>query len=147
MMKLADGDDNTDLLIAQSNERSEALEQQETERPLAKLQENLDKIIEEEESHPSNNNKEFENEEHNLLSDDDTELTTLGQALVRIHNEFYIEVENSTSKLPDIKDIMNSMKQFVFQNCVFLLSGILPIVIIHQLPMLFVRILVLLKYV
>ncbi|OWB57809.1 hypothetical protein B5S28_g3780 [[Candida] boidinii] len=127
MMKLADGDDNTDLLIAQSNERSEALEQQETERPLAKLQENLDKIIEEEESHPSNNNKEFENEEHNLLSDDDTELTTLGQALVRIHNEFYIEVENSTSKLPDIKDIMNSMKQFVFQNCVFLLSGILPI--------------------
>ncbi|GME67234.1 unnamed protein product [[Candida] boidinii] len=127
MMKLADGDDNTDLLIAQSNERSEALEQQETERPLAKLQENLDKIIEEEESDPSNINKEFENEEHNLLSDDDTELITLGQALVRIHNEFYIEVENSTSNLPDIKDIMNSMKQFVFQNCVFLLSGILPI--------------------
>ncbi|GMG41872.1 unnamed protein product [Ambrosiozyma monospora] len=131
MMELTDGGDaNPGLLAAQANERTTALEQQEAERPLAKLQENLERIIEEEES----NNEELQNTEkinppretHNLLNDDDNELEYLGQALFRIHNEFYYRVEQSEKNLPDVKDIMNSMKQLVFREFVFLISGVFP---------------------
>ncbi|KAH3685803.1 hypothetical protein WICPIJ_003224, partial [Wickerhamomyces pijperi] len=44
MMELGDGEDNTELLAAQETERTTVLEQQLQDRPLAKLQENLDKI-------------------------------------------------------------------------------------------------------
>lgn len=131
----------TEIVIEdQEKVRSSTLEQQEHDRPLAKLQKNLDKIIElEEGEEPTDvtNSSGKENklstskehrksivEPHNLLSDDDNELETLGQALYRIHNEFYFEVEES--KKPDVKDIMTLMKSLVFKDCVFLLSGILP---------------------
>ncbi|KAH3671620.1 hypothetical protein OGAPHI_000323 [Ogataea philodendri] len=123
MMELGDGEDNTELLAAQETERTTVLEQQLQDRPLAKLQENLDKIIEEDDVKEHSPTK----EEHNLLSDDDNELETLGQALVRIHNEFFFEVEKSSKNLPDVKDIMTSMKQLVFDGFVFLLSGVLPL--------------------
>ncbi|ODV87349.1 hypothetical protein CANARDRAFT_26752 [[Candida] arabinofermentans NRRL YB-2248] len=131
MMELGEGDDNTELLAAQESERTTTLEQQLHERPLAKLQENLEKIIEEEETKSSDSSSRSskvpeEKEAHNLLCDDDTELETLGQALLRIHNEFYFEVERSEKHLPDVKDIMTSMKSLVFREYVFLLSGILP---------------------
>ncbi|KAG7725973.1 hypothetical protein KL948_004708 [Ogataea haglerorum] len=123
MMELNEGEQNKELLAAQETERSTVLEQQLQNRPLAKLQENLERIIEEDvvKDRPQ------VREEHNLLCDDDNELETLGQALVRIHNEFYFEVEKSSKALPDVKDIMTSMKQLVFQGYVFLLSGVLPL--------------------
>lgn len=131
----------TEIVIEdQEKVRSSTLEQQEHDRPLAQLQKNLDKIIEQEESDEvttvtgssgkeNNLNAKKEHrksivEPHNLLSDDDTELETLGQALYRIHNEFYYEV--GEKKQPDVKDIMTQMKSLVFKDCVFLLSGILP---------------------
>lgn len=139
----------------QEKVRSNKLEQQEHDRPLAQLQKNLDKIIEQQEegefqdeepkkeeakdSLKENANNQAHNkhiiEPHNLLSDDDKELETLGQALFRIHNEYYYEIDKNglsnandfnLKNLPDVKSIMNTMKSLVFQNCTFLLSGILP---------------------
>jgi RNA polymerase II subunit A-like phosphatase len=161
LIQLNDNTDNANLLAVQENERSSALEQQEHDRPLARLQENLDRIIEEEEDEKaiSENENENENENevenkdenskgekpnnipkhitehkesHNLLYDDDKELEYLGQALVRIHNEFYFEFEkmnqeHSKKAVLDVKDIMTEMKSLVFQDCVFLLSGVLPL--------------------
>lgn len=133
--------DDTSLLAVQESERSTALEHQEHDRPLAKLQENLDKIIEKEEEANSSDNDSIHSstresnspvevkEPHNLLYDDDKELTYLGQALVRIHNEFYFEIEKvkDTTEIIDVKDIMIDMKSLVFKGCVILLSGILPL--------------------
>lgn len=132
LIALSDGGDNSDLLAVQESERTNALAQQETERPLAKLQENLDKIIEKEEEEETEDNTNIQTKEtHNLLNDDDNELEFLGQALVRVHNEFYFEIEKITqdheNKLPDVKDIMIEMKSIVFEGCVFLLSGVLPL--------------------
>lgn len=148
LVELSYAGDNSNLLAVQESERTNALEQQEHDRPLAKLQENLDKIIEEEEEEAAidfdggaNKAKsqaaEYKSlveskESHNLLFDDDRELEYLGQALVRIHNEFYFEMEkanqeNDKSAIPDVKDIMTEMKSIVFQGCVFLLSGVLPL--------------------
>lgn len=147
---LAELNDNEDgqLLAVQESERTSTLEHQEHDRPLAKLQENLDKIIEEGEEEsaildseegPSKagRHKETSNiiemkEAHNLLYDDDRELEWLGQALVRIHNNFYFEIEQwdrsaGTASAPDVKDIMTEMKSIVFKGCVFLLSGVLPL--------------------
>lgn len=133
--------DDTGLFAVQEIERSTTLEHQEHDRPLAKLQENLDKIIEKEtevsSSDPESSKSSIREsnspaevkETHNLLYDDDKELTFLGQALVRIHNEYYFETENLKDKntIIDVKDIMNEMKSIVFNGCVILLSGILPL--------------------
>ena len=148
LVELSFAGDNSNILAVQENERTNALEQQEHDRPLAKLQENLDKIIEEGEDEAAigfdNKVQKAEKldmkyksiveskEAHNLLYDDDKELIYLGQALVRIHNEFYFELEkfrqeNGQGALPDVKDIMTEMKSIVFKGCVFLLSGVLPL--------------------
>ncbi|QPG73539.1 hypothetical protein FOA43_000850 [Brettanomyces nanus] len=130
MVELGEGE----LLAMQANERSSALEQQQQERPLAKMQQNLEKIIEEEETKNSSVRESpilgmDGKEPHNLLYDDDNELEMLGQALMRIHNEFYFEVEreDQTQHAPDVEDIMTSMKSLVFRGFVFLLSGVLPL--------------------
>lgn len=143
LIELNNGEDNNTLLAVQETERTNTLEQQEHDRPLAKLQQNLEKIIEQEEvdivteKKLSNNGKKsdsegkLEKETHNLLYDDDRELEYLGQALVRIHNEYYFEIEQNEKEHkksnPDVKDIMIEMKSIVFQNCVFLLSSVLPL--------------------
>ncbi|QOU21555.1 hypothetical protein BRETT_001279 [Brettanomyces bruxellensis] len=136
MVELGEGEDNGELLAMQANERSTALEQQQQERPLAKLQQNLEKILQEEETKDSSESSSVpsvattdERESHNLLCDDDTELQTLGKALTKIHDKFYLEKERdvASAEVPDVKDIMNTMKSVVFQGCVFLLSGILPL--------------------
>ncbi|AOA62841.1 Carboxy-terminal domain (CTD) phosphatase [Komagataella phaffii CBS 7435] len=110
-------DANGKTLREQSTEHNLEIEQQQSERPLAKLQENLEKIVQTESDHES----------ANLLFDDDNELETLEQALIRIHNEFYFEYDDSKVGNPDVKDILNSMKQLVFKEYTFLLSGILPL--------------------
>lgn len=163
LIELGAGEDNSTLLAVQENERTNVLEQQEHDRPLAKLQQNLDKIIEEEEEGAAittdknlkinkvnkiyDNNKNDSNkdenekskkrimefkESHNLLYDDDKELEYLGLALIRIHNEFYFEVDEAKQQhnkklMPDVKNIMKEMKSLVFDGCVFLLSGVLPL--------------------
>lgn len=147
LIELTDTPEDPNLLIVQETERTNALEQQEHDRPLKRLQENLDKIIEEEsgnittEGNPTFTSKKTDfamkhkvedRETHNLLYDDDKELQYLSQALTRIHNEFYFEFKSEPGQeklrsLPDVKDIMIEMKSFVFKDCIFLLSGILPL--------------------
>lgn len=140
LVELNEADDGG-LFAVQEIERSTTLEHQAHDRPLAKLQENLDKIIEKETEVASSDSESTKSstresdgpaevkETHNLLYDDDKELTYLGQALVRIHNEYYFEIENLKDKntIIDVKDIMNEMKSIVFKGCVILLSGILPL--------------------
>lgn len=138
ILEIGGGEDNTDLLAAQSSKRNASLEQQQHDRPLAKLQDDLDKIIEKESRNGTPKHEENDTngsllpldtdlEKRNLLYDEDTELHSLGQALVRVHNEFYYEFENQSTGPPDVKDIMTQMKQFVFTDLTFLFSGILPI--------------------
>jgi RNA polymerase II subunit A-like phosphatase len=141
LAELSNAPENSNLLVVQETERTKSLKQQESERPLAKLQENLDKIIEQEEEESAivekkkatekgTSERRESRETHNLLYDDDNELEYLGQALVRIHNEFYFEVEKANNKKNlhlDVKNIMTEMKSIVFENCVFLLSGVLPL--------------------
>ncbi|ODV94162.1 hypothetical protein PACTADRAFT_44864 [Pachysolen tannophilus NRRL Y-2460] len=142
ILALGGGEDNADLLAVQSSERSASLEQQQHERPLAKLQHDLDRILDSKEStvstnssssggvsaHNNNNtSNSSDDNSRNLLYDDDTELESLLQALVRVHNEFYFEFEAHKNQPPDVKDIMTEMKKFVFNECVFLFSGILPL--------------------
>lgn len=119
ILELGGGEDNANLLAEQTSKRSASLEQQQHDRPLAKLQHDLEQKIE----HPVESQP--REDEANLLCDDDNELESLGQALVRIHNEFYFEYEGK--KNPDVKDIMKSMKRLVFQEYTFLFSGILPL--------------------
>ncbi|CDK24929.1 unnamed protein product [Kuraishia capsulata CBS 1993] len=130
IMAIAHEAQDSVLLVAQATERTASLEQQEQDRPLAKLQHDLDKIIKDEEDSDSENGAtEKENAPimHNLLSDDDTELETLGQALFRVHNEYFYEIEKNNGVEPRVENIMDGMRDLVFKEYTFLFSGILPL--------------------
>lgn len=154
LLEMGGGEDNTELLNAQSHERSASLEAQQLERPLAKLQKNLEEMErqEEEKENEEQKTKEIERvnsfgngpvsgqQEHtpsqhhrHILTDDDDELFNLDRALRKVHSEFYEEYDNDLFsrddliKNPDIKDVMSKLKRQVFKGCVFLFSGVLPL--------------------
>lgn len=119
IIELAGGEGNRDLLIEQSISRNHSIEQQMVERPLAKLQHDLELLHktgengEKDESEEKKSEKEIsleskekditpeandvahksseslDDEDENLLYDDDTELYSLKKALVNIHGEYY----------------------------------------------------------
>lgn len=109
---------NDELLAARSSEREASLEAQKEERPLAKLQKNLDKLVEK---------KGLER----LLYDDDHELIGLQKGLLKIHEVFYNQYEEykegDRKELPDIKYILPNLKQQVFQGFTFVFSGLFPL--------------------
>ncbi len=107
---------NAELMAARSSEREASLEQQKSERPLAKLQKNLDKLAEVKENHGM----------ERLLYDDDDELVGLEQALVDIHQEFYETLEQKKIH-PDIQVLLPRMKQKVFEGLTFVFSGLFPV--------------------
>ncbi|GMM35271.1 protein serine/threonine phosphatase [Saccharomycopsis crataegensis] len=130
----------------QNSQRAEYLKALETERPLAKLQQSLDKKLEEAEAlgdkQPfeaieksnasvtdstaiSKNDGSVSN--HTLLSDDDTELQTLGEALLKINERFYDEYERDQLHPPDIKQIMPEMKGQVLGDTFIVFSGVIPL--------------------
>lgn len=103
------------LLKIQSAKREEYLKKLETERPLAKLQETLDRKLED-------SGKKVE---HTLLSDDDEELPYLTKILLDVNARFY---ELHDSGLPaDIKDLMPEMKKKVLGRTCLVFTGMFPI--------------------
>jgi len=107
---------NAELMSARSSEREASLEQQKADRPLAKLQRNLDKLADVKE------NKGLER----LLYDDDDELVGLEKALDDIHEEFY-QILEQKHEHPDIQTLLPRMKQKVFGGLTFVFSGLFPL--------------------
>lgn len=125
-----DEESNKSLLIEQLITRNEAIEHQQHERPLAKLQHNLDRIIHHEGHDSPTPELANEDEEENLLYDDDTELSSLQTALQTIHLQYYSDYR-MYSKLeaprPDLTSIIPKLKRTCLTGIVVLFSGILPL--------------------
>lgn len=125
IVELGGGENNQNLLLEQLLTRSQSLEQQQHDRPLAKLQHNLDKIIHDHTPEPE------EDDTENLLYDDDTELVSLQTALETIHSEYYEEYgryeQESQKPRPDLTDIIPRLKSTRLSGVVVLFSGILPL--------------------
>lgn len=133
ILELGGGENNQNLLLEQLINRSQSLEQQQHDRPLAKLQHNLDKIIHDEHNTPlPEANGKVEEEEENLLYDDDTELISLETALEKIHSEYYeeykkYEANRGSIPRPDLTTIIPKLKSTRLSEVVVLFSGILPL--------------------
>ncbi|KAG2734175.1 hypothetical protein G9P44_002181 [Scheffersomyces stipitis] len=142
ILELGGGEGNTDLLIEQSITRNQSIEQQQSERPLAKLQHDLEKMHHHEQDGHSRSNSpdgtsadeeedDDDDEDDNLLYDDDNELTALNKVLINIHNQYYkILGENilkNSSLKPDLTKIIPYMKSQTLEGITVLFSGIIPL--------------------
>ncbi|KAI5952584.1 fcp1 [Candida jiufengensis] len=133
ILELGGGEGNTDLLLEQSITRNQSIEQQQHDRPLAKLQHDLEQLHEHKSdlnnktSTTENEESEYEEgeEEDNLLFDDDTELNSLNKVLNNIHTEYYKEY-TKTNK-PDLTNIIPYMKSQCLKGITILFSGIIPL--------------------
>ncbi|CCH46356.1 RNA polymerase II subunit A C-terminal domain phosphatase [Wickerhamomyces ciferrii] len=105
-----------ELAAARSSEREASLEQQKSERPMEKLQKNLDKLSEAKNKHGIDR----------LLYDDDDELVGLEKALNEIHETFYSILKKNQTH-PDVKEILPQKKHEVFGGFNFVFSGLFPI--------------------
>lgn len=101
LAKMGGGDDHA-LLEEQSAEQEKFLEKQITERPLAHMQEQLEKeasdeekVEAEEEAQNGAPEKPHPHHRHNLLKDDDVELMYLEQHLSRLHKAFYDQYDGA----------------------------------------------------
>lgn len=101
LVRMGGGDDQAKRL-EQTAEQEKSLEKQLTERPLLQMQEKLDKEDLEEElnGEPGAENNgdvtpEHPHHRHNLLKDDDDELTYLVQHLSQVHRAFYDEYDSA----------------------------------------------------
>lgn len=137
ILALGGGEDNANLLMEQSITRNHNLEQQQHDRPLAKLQHNLDKMIHDHESDSrhsspeSSDKEEEEEEEDNLLFDDDNELIALNKALIKIHAQYYKYFEQYQKRQitirPDLSTIIPQLKSKCLDGITILFSGILQL--------------------
>ncbi|ODV63149.1 protein serine/threonine phosphatase ASCRUDRAFT_31434 [Ascoidea rubescens DSM 1968] len=119
-------------------ERSLSLEVQQNERPLERLQEDLQNLTNSQniENNDQQNpiEKEIQEKEINgikeeirLLYDDDTELESLEKILIKIYNTYYDELKIlQPNAFNDIENIIPTMRNEVFKGCYFLFSGIFP---------------------
>lgn len=109
-------------LAEQELTRSASIEQQQHDRPLAKLQHNLEKLH----SHPESTDALEESEDDdNLLQDDDTELYSLNKVLLDIHTEYY-KIKDLEER-PDLTLIIPRLKSKCLQGVTVLFSGIIPV--------------------
>ncbi|KAI5959149.1 fcp1 [Candida pseudojiufengensis] len=148
ILELGGGEDNTNLLLEQSITRNQSIEQQQHDRPLAKLQHDLDQLHEhklENNTNKSSTNgsgsgsssssssssdsedSEFDEdlEDDNLLYDDDNELILLNKVLDNIHKEYYLQY--SKLNKPNLTKIIPYMKSQVLKGITILFSGIIPL--------------------
>ncbi|WPK26270.1 hypothetical protein PUMCH_003619 [Australozyma saopauloensis] len=132
ILLLGGGENNQDLLVEQLKIRSKMVEQQQHDRPLAKLQHDLDKVThsDHEGALSDSDGKEDEENDH-LLYDDDKELVYLETALEKFHTEYYrllgLFNKNQTLERPDLTHIIPRLKKQCLQGLVVLFSGILPL--------------------
>lgn len=101
LVRMGGGDDQAKRL-EQTAEQEKSLEKQLKERPLLQMQEKLDKEDLEEElngepgaENNSDVSPEHPHHRHNLLKDDDNELTYLVQHLSQVHKAFYDEYDSA----------------------------------------------------
>ncbi|CAD1811162.1 FCP1-like phosphatase, phosphatase domain protein [Candida parapsilosis] len=132
IIELGGGEGNTDLLLEQSITRNQSIEQQQHDRPLAKLQHDLEQLQEKSDGEKSSHSEDGEDEEEeNLLYDDDNELTSLMKVLDNVHEEYYNLYDDTKAKLhsikPDLTKIIPRMKSQCLQGVTILFSGIIPL--------------------
>lgn len=132
IIELGGGEGNTDLLLEQSITRNQSIEQQQHDRPLAKLQHDLEQLQEKSDGEKSSHSEDGEDEEEeNLLYDDDNELTSLMKVLDNVHEEYYNLYDDKKAKLhsikPDLTKIIPRMKSQCLQGVTILFSGIIPL--------------------
>lgn len=127
MVHLGGGENNESLLVEQQKIRSKLVEQQQHDRPLAKLQEDLDKTVHSDHESSLSDSDDKEDDEH-LLSDDDKELSYLETALSRCHSEYYKQYDehknNQISIRPDLASIIPKLKVGSLTGLVVLFSGV-----------------------
>lgn len=132
IIELGGGEGNTDLLLEQSITPNQSIEQQQHDRPLAKLQHDLEQLQEKSDGEKSSHSEDGEDEEEeNLLYDDDNELTSLMKVLDNVHEEYYNLYDDTKAKLhsikPDLTKIIPRMKSQCLQGVTILFSGIIPL--------------------
>ena len=115
---------NDSLLVKQKN-RSKLVELQKNDRPLAKLQRDLDRATHSDhEGSPASDG----NDDSNILSEDDHELKYLESALARCHGEYYRLYDAYRSQpgleRPDLTHIIPKLKRECLQGIVILFSGV-----------------------
>lgn len=120
ILEMGGGEGNTELLLEQKITRNQSIEQQQHDRPLAKLQHDLDKLHSE-----SGGEDEDEDDDDNLLYDDDNELYLLNKALERIHSVYYEELAKNNK--PDLTQIIPALKSKALSDVVVLFSGFIPL--------------------
>ncbi|RLV94985.1 RNA polymerase II subunit A C-terminal domain phosphatase [Spathaspora sp. JA1] len=145
IIELGGGEDNANLLLEQSISRNQSIEQQQHDRPLAKLQHDLEVLHHQQHEHHhqeenNNNNKDHQNnnnntvdvedeeesEDENLLYDDDNELYSLNKVLAKVHDEYYKQAQDTDIK-PDLTDIIPNLKSKCLEGITILFSGIIPL--------------------
>jgi RNA polymerase II subunit A-like phosphatase len=100
LVRMGGGDDQA-LRLEQAAEQEKFLEKQLTERPLLHMQEKLDQEEEDEEAAVTEETKngdtahEHTHHKHNLLKDDDVELTYLEKHLTQLHKAFYDDYDRA----------------------------------------------------
>ncbi|KKY26380.1 putative rna polymerase ii ctd phosphatase [Diplodia seriata] len=151
------GGDNPELLKEQTNEQNETIATQMEDKPLLRRQEILDKADQEaaEKEETRENGDETPSDahrRHNLLHDDDDELTHLEANLRSVHQRFYERYEMSRSGaqggrlaqlkgekspkkrpiddleiVPDVASIMPDMKRSALKGVSIVFSGVVPL--------------------
>ncbi|KAL1634807.1 CTD phosphatase Fcp1 [Diplodia intermedia] len=151
------GGDNPELLKEQTNEQNETIATQMEDKPLLRRQEILDKADQEaaEKEETRENGDETPSDahrRHNLLHDDDDELTHLEANLRSVHQRFYERYEMSRSGaqggrlaqlkgekspkkrpiddleiVPDVALIMPDMKRSALKGVSIVFSGVVPL--------------------
>lgn len=100
LVRMGGGDDQA-LRLEQAAEQEKFLEKQLTERPLLHMQEKLDQEEEEDDATITDESRngdmihEHPHHKHNLLKDDDVELTYLEKHLTQLHKAFYEEYDRA----------------------------------------------------
>lgn len=132
------GADNPAVTKRQAEEQARALEKQIKERPLLHMQEKLDQEDEENgKATPETVNGNADesptsppHQRHRLLLDNDRELTYLEEHLTAAHKKYYEEYDRLASKsstLPDVGQVLDSLKAQVLKGTKVVLSGLVPI--------------------
>ncbi|KAL3426135.1 RNA polymerase ii ctd phosphatase [Phlyctema vagabunda] len=157
LVSMGGGNDQA-LRLEQAAEQEKFLEKQLTERPLLHMQEQLEKAddeTDEKTEEMKNGNPAHDHHRHNLLRDDDIELTYLEQHLKHLHKAFFDEYEGALisaqggriaqlkpghnkkvslkenaadlSIVPDIGDVMPRLKAKTLAGATIVMSGLVPL--------------------
>ncbi|KAK3368012.1 hypothetical protein B0H63DRAFT_88843 [Podospora didyma] len=139
LASVGEGED-ADLTQKGIEEQERDLERQIKDRPLQLLQEKLDKEDEEAEK-ASTQSEEGEarrsssppHTRHRVLLDDDQELFCLQDHLIDVHKTYYEEydrkrgtLEVDPSAVPDVGQVLGTLKSQALDGVVILLTGIIP---------------------